>query len=453
MVKLFILLVIVLGAIAIAQVVRSYEISSKLNGRREEEIPNRDNKLNANLLLVFMLALFVSFIWLMVKYGWTGRGEAATQMGRDTDWLLNLNFVIIIAVFFLTNFLLFFFAWKYVRKPGVKAYWFPHDNRLELAWTVTPAIVLAIIIILGLKSWSKQTSASTDEAIRIELFSKQFDWTVRMSGEDNQLGYFDYKLTNENNALGLMTTMSIQNAIDSMENSASGVKALEAKLNDRKLMFDPETHALMVKDLASKERFLRMLYQMKANHNAKIDKRAYDDIVFAGGDTLYLCEGQEYEFNFRAKDVIHSAFFPHFRQQMNTVPGMTTRMKFTPDVTTAEMKKKMNDENFNYVLMCNKICGSSHYKMKLMVVVLDKKAYDAWYLKVSYNDTPEQRKALAKLLGHKPTPEEIKAYKDGSKVWKNTYALTKPKDAPAPAPAGGSDSTAVAMVPADSTKK
>jgi len=196
MVKLFILLVIVLGAIAIAQVVRSYEISSKLNGRREEDVPNRDNKLNANLLLVFMLALFVSFIWLMVKYGWTGRGEAATQMGRDTDWLLNLNFVIIIAVFFLTNFLLFFFAWKYVRKPGVKAYWFPHDNRLELAWTVTPAIVLAIIIILGLKSWSKQTSASSNEAVRIELFSKQFDWTVRIAGEDNQLGYFDYKLTN-----------------------------------------------------------------------------------------------------------------------------------------------------------------------------------------------------------------------------------------------------------------
>lgn len=436
MVKLFILLIIVLGAIAIAQVVRSYELSSKLNGRREEEVPNRDNKLNANLLLVFMFFMFGSFIWLMSKYGWTGRGEAATQAGRDTDWLLNLNFVIIIAVFFLTNFLLFFFAWKYVRKPGVKAYWFPHDNRLELAWTVTPAIVLAIIIILGLKSWSNQTSASSNEAVRIELFSKQFDWTVRMSGDDNQLGYFDYKLTNENNALGLMTTMSIQNAIDSMENSASGVKALEAKLNDRKLMFDPETHSLMVKDLASKERFLRMLYQMKANHNPKMDKRAYDDIVFSGGDTLYLCEGQEYEFNFRAKDVIHSAFFPHFRQQINTVPGMTTRMKFTPDVTTKEMKKKMNDENFNYVLMCNKICGSSHYKMKLMVVVLDKAAYKAWYNKVSYNG-----KDKAKLAN--------------SKVWKNTYALTKPADAPKPADGGtGSDSTNVALVPAaDTTKK
>ena len=57
----------------------------------------------------------------MLKYGWTGRGEAASLQGVETDWLLNLNFIIIIIVFFITNFLLFFFAYKYVRKPGVKA--------------------------------------------------------------------------------------------------------------------------------------------------------------------------------------------------------------------------------------------------------------------------------------------------------------------------------------------
>jgi cytochrome c oxidase subunit 2 len=100
------------------------------------------------------------------------------------------------------------------------------------------------------------------------------------------------------------------------------------------------------------------------------------------------------------------------------------------------MKKKMNDENFNYVLMCNKICGSSHYKMKLMVVVLDKAAYKAWYDKVSYNGKDKDKLAA-------------------SKVWKNTYALTKPADAPKPADGGtGSDSTNVALVPAaDTTKK
>jgi cytochrome c oxidase subunit II len=411
MTKLIVLLVIVLGVLAIAQLVRLYELSSKLRDRREEDIPNRDNRLNATLLLVFMLSLFASVIWMMSNFGWTGRGEAASKHGVGTDALLNLNFVIILAVFFLTNFLLFFFAYKYVRKPGVKAYYFPHDNRLELVWTVIPAIVLAVIIILGLKSWNEQTSESSKEAIRVELFSKQFDWTVRMAGADNQLGFFDYKLTNENNPLALMTTATIQDAIDSMENGVSGIKSLENKLNNGRLMFIPEERTKMVVNLGRKERLIRLLYQMKARHNKSLDARAKDDIVFGANDTLYLAKNQEYEFNFRAKDVIHSAFFPHFRAQMNTVPGMTTRFKFTPTITTNEMRVKMNNPNFNYVLMCNKICGSSHYKMKLMIVVLDKSQYKAWYKKVST-----------------------------TKLFKDVYPVGKPKPVE---PAAGSDATAM----------
>lgn len=383
MTKLIVLLVIVLGVLAIAQLVRLYELSSKLRDRREEDVPNRDNRLNATLLLVFMLSLFASVFWLMSEFGWTGRGVAASEHGVGTDALLDLNFVILFGAFFLTNFLLFFFAYKYVRKPGVKAYYFPHDNRLELVWTVIPAIVLAVIIILGLKSWNEQTSDASKEAIRIELFSKQFDWSVRMSGADNQLGFFDYKLTNENNPLGIKTTATIQDAIDSMENGLSGIRALENKLNNPRLMFIPEDRAKMVQNLGRKERLIRLLYQMKSRHSKSLDARAKDDLVFGAGDTLYLMKGQEYEFNFRAKDVIHSAFFPHFRAQMNTVPGMTTRFKFTPILTTNEMRVKMNNPNFNFILMCNKICGTSHYKMKLMVAVLDKPAYKAWYKKAT----------------------------------------------------------------------
>ena len=103
---------------------------------------------------------------------------------------------------------------------------------------------------------------------------------------------------------------------------------------------------------------------------------------------------------------------------MNTVPGMTTRFKFTPTITTDEMRVKMNNPNFNYVLMCNKICGSSHYKMKLMVVVLDKAAYKAWYKNVST-----------------------------TKKFKDVYPVGKPKAAEpvAGADATGMDTTAVTV--------
>ena len=379
--KLVTLVVIVLGAIAIAQLVRLYEHSSKLRNRREEDIPNRDNKLNANMMLTFMILLFVGFIWLMISYGFTGRGEAASEHGKTSDWLLDINFLLVIIIFFITNFLLFYFSFKYVRKPGVKAYFYPHNNKLELIWTVVPAIVLAFIIILGLKTWNTITADASKEAVRIELFSEQFKWTARYSGDDNKLGYFDYKLTTSTNQLGLLTGASLDSAIRMMEIGSSdgtilGIKLLEEKLNNPKNIFIPKDRVKMEEDLDRKTRLLRLLYQMQLRHNANLDASAYDDVIEA--DTLHLVENQDYEFNFRAKDVIHSAYFPHFRAQINAVPGLTTRFKFKPTISTKEMKKKMNNPDFNFVLMCNKICGGAHYKMKMIVVVDSPSTYKKW---------------------------------------------------------------------------
>ena len=374
--KLIAIIVIVLGVVALAQLIRVYELSSKLRNSGEDEVSNRDNRLNGKLMLAFMAFFFLGFIYLMSEYGWTGRGVAASVHGRDLDSLLNLNFIIIIIVFFLTNFLLFFFAYKYTRKPGVAAFYYPHNNKLEMLWTVVPAAVLAVIIILGLKTWNSVTDNAKKESIRVELFSKQFDWTARYSGQDNTLGYFDYKLTTANNELALLTSNTIDSAIFEMEDGLSGIKALESKLNDNTIMLVPEEKEKMIVDLDRKERLIRLLYQMKARHNKKVDAFAWDDIIQK--DTLYLCENKEYEFNFRAKDVIHSAHFPHFRAQMNTVPGLTTRFKFTPDITTKEMRVIKQNNKFNYVLLCNKICGGAHYKMKMIIVVLPEGEYNSW---------------------------------------------------------------------------
>jgi cytochrome c oxidase subunit 2 len=374
--KLIILVVVILGAIAIAQLVRIYEISAKLRKTSEHEISNRDNNLNGKMMLGFMIFLFVGFIYLMAKYGWTGRGVAASVEGKETDFLLNLNFAIIIAIFFSTNFLLFFFTYKYVRKPGVKAYYYPHNNKLEMIWTVVPAIVFAVIIILGLQTWNDLVAPSNKEAVRIELFSKQFDWTARYSGMDNTLGKYDYKLTSDNNELGLLTTNTIDTALRMMFDGPNGISQIQKLLNNRDTIFNDSTSNKMRSDLSRKERLYRLVAQMKANHNKKWDASAWDDIIQK--DTLVLCKGVQYEISLRAKDVIHSAFFVHMRAQMNAVPGMPTRMKFTPSLTTEEMRKSKNNPAFNYTLMCNKICGGAHYKMNMIVVVKDKAAYKAW---------------------------------------------------------------------------
>jgi len=423
--KLFILLVIVLGVIALAQLMRVYELTSKLTKNQEGEISNRDNRLNARLMLGFMFFMFIGFIWLMLKYGWTGRGPAASVHGKETDWLLNLNFIIVILVFFLTNALLFVFAYKYVRKPGVPAFFYPHNNKLEMVWTVIPAVVLAVIIILGLKSWNEVTDKAAPEAIRIELFSKQFEWTARYAGPDNVLGKYDYKLTVESgNPLALKTAKSIDSAIFLMINSpGTGIKDMERILNNPNEVMSAEARELMTTELSRKEQLIRLMYQMQRRDDGKDDVYAMDDII---EDTLFLCKNQPYEFTFRSKDVIHSAFFPNFRAQMNTVPGNITRFKFTPDMTTAEMRDVKRDEKFNYALLCNKICGGSHYKMKMIIVVLEKKEYDNW-MKIKVNgvkskDNPKKYETFPATWGES-------YYHTLENLQKAMEAAEKPEDA------------------------
>src|SRR5690606_36026408 len=116
-----------------------------------------------------------------------------------------------------------------------------------------------------------------------------------------------------------------------------GIKQMEEKLNDKNLMMIPEDREKLTKDLDSKTRLLRLLYQMRGRHDVARDKFAYDDIIES--DTIHLIVNKDYEVTFRAKDVIHSALISHFRVQMNTVPGMVTRFKFKPILTTAEMRK------------------------------------------------------------------------------------------------------------------
>ena len=101
-----------------------------------------------------------------------------------------------------------------------------------------------------------------------------------------------------------------------------------------------------------------------------------DDQVVKG--EFHLPVGEEVEFVFRSRDVIHSAFMPHFRAQMNTVPGVPTRFKMTPTITTDSMRTILDDPEFKYILLCNKVCGAAHFNMKMEIVIESREEYDAW---------------------------------------------------------------------------
>ena len=103
---------------------------------------------------------------------------------------------------------------------------------------------------------------------------------------------------------------------------------------------------------------------------------------FAGDDVitteLHVPVNKAIYLHFRSKDVIHSAYLPHFRVQMNVVPGLPTKFDFTPTLTTNEMRTKLENPNFDYIILCNKICGSAHYRMKMKVIVDTQAEFDKW---------------------------------------------------------------------------
>ncbi|MBX7182177.1 MAG: cytochrome c oxidase subunit II [Bacteroidia bacterium] len=106
------------------------------------------------------------------------------------------------------------------------------------------------------------------------------------------------------------------------------------------------------------------------------DPNAADDKIVRG--EFHIPVGKPVNFLFHSRDIIHSAYMPHFRAQMNCVPGMTTRFHFVPTITTAEMRAKTNNENFDYLVLCNKICGASHYNMQIKIVVDTPEEYERW---------------------------------------------------------------------------
>jgi len=105
------------------------------------------------------------------------------------------------------------------------------------------------------------------------------------------------------------------------------------------------------------------------------DRSSYDDLK---ADTLVLPVNKSIRLNIHAQDVIHSVYLPHFRVQMNAVPGLPTFFKFTPTITTADMRNRLDDPNFNYLLYCNKICGGGHYNMQKVVMVVTEAEYQEW---------------------------------------------------------------------------
>tara|TARA_B110000046_G_scaffold73780_1_gene81622 strand:+ start:1267 stop:2460 length:1194 start_codon:yes stop_codon:yes gene_type:complete len=365
--------VVVLGIITLTQLIRVFELTKSLNGTKDNEVTDKENNGIANGFMLYLIGLFSFFIWLVWAYGPFLLPEAASVHGEKIDLLMNFNWAIIITSFAITHILLFYFAFKYKRTKGVKADFVTHNAKLELVWTTVPAIVLAIVIIYGISTWNDIMTDEPEDALTIELFAKQFDWTARYAGEDGVLGKSNYRLISGTNPMGLVTLETIVEKLAELEKKKA---KLELKLSNA------EPNGTIAENTEEKIRkidkhFAKVFaYQKEMEMDSNLFLTGHDDIPVKV--EFHLPVNKPVKFFIRSRDVLHSVYMPHFRAQMNAVPGMLTSFYFTPNKTTDEMRNITKNPEFDYLLLCNKICGAAHYNMQMNIIVESEEKYNAW---------------------------------------------------------------------------
>jgi len=198
---LFFLLCVFVGIIG--KIFKLYELNLALQGKKSNLNWNKFHGILFGITLI--LGLYGTY-WTFTYYGAMSYSESASVHGERIDNMFNITLVITTVVFILTHIALFGFSYKYPGSDKKKAYFYPHNNSLERWWTIIPAIALTILVILGFFTWRSITiipEAEQKSALNIEVTGQQFQWNIRYSGTDNQVGTRNYKLTTPNNVLGI----------------------------------------------------------------------------------------------------------------------------------------------------------------------------------------------------------------------------------------------------------
>jgi len=274
----WIIVALLLGFIIVFQIAKASEYVAILKG--EEKTRKDSNRINAFLLLVFLIAGLFGVWYCNEKLKGKILPPETSDHGEKIDTMIWITLAITFVVFVITQILLFWFSYKYQEKEGQKAYYFPHNNKLEVIWTVIPAITLTVLVGFGLFYWFQITGEAPKDAQVIEVTGSQFKWEFRYPGKDGKLGKKYYKEINEDksNPLG-------------------------------QIWSDPDNH---------------------------------DDVVVT--QEVHIVVNKPVKFIIGSKDVIHDFGLAHFRMKMDAVPGTPTTMWFTPKYTTREMKAKYGDD-------------------------------------------------------------------------------------------------------------
>ena len=345
MVGIVVITLALIGVIVV-QIGKLIELSSAIRGENEARL-EANNSTAVGLLIfgvIFLVAtIYSAWFYKDWMFGYGVGLTAASAHGDELDNTFHITLIFTGIVFVLTQLALFYYSWKYRETKSSTAQYIPHDNKLEIVWTVIPAVVMTFLVVNGLNTWNKvmadvgpdETTSilptNDNEYIEIEANGYQWAWQIRYPGTDGLLGETNFRLINPANN-----------------------------------PFGPNWE----------------------------DPKSLDDFY---PNELVFPVGKKVRVRITARDVLHNFYLPHFRLKMDAVPGMPTYFVFTPSVTTAEYRMQLKDnpnyqmpsdpsdpnskprwEVFDYELACAELCGRGHYSMKKIVKVVDENEYKAW---------------------------------------------------------------------------
>jgi cytochrome c oxidase subunit 2 len=253
--------------------------------------------------------------------GWWLPPDRSTH-GYAIDALFTWIFWITMILFIGVELVLVVFLVKYRSRPERKKAHFTHGNpRLEMAWTIAPAIILAALALASKAAWDKYRYAPPEEGrATILVIGEQFKWNFIYPGPDGKLGrYLIYPKPGDAKwpvgADGKPVTVNYKSYVNTQGPGDMPFEDAKQAINQYIAQENP-----LGKDYSDPD-------------------GADDNFSNQAGRELVLPAHRQVEIQLSSKDVIHDFFLPNFRVKLDAVPGMRGHLFFTSTMSSADRVK------------------------------------------------------------------------------------------------------------------
>jgi heme/copper-type cytochrome/quinol oxidase subunit 2 len=247
-----------------------------------------------------------------------------SRHGVEMDYLFTLVFIITSVVMLGVFAAMVYFLVRYRHDPNRKKAHFTHGNtKIEMLWTIVPAIILIVISLYSKGVWDRYRHGDevdhSAKPARLLVIGQQFQWNVVYAGPDGKLGrYLVYPKPTDRvwpkNADGTAKTFSF------------------GKYQDTKgpadMPFDDALGAINA--YIDQENPLGKVFDDPDGKDDNFDPQP--------GRPIEIPKGRPVEVQLSSKDVIHDFFLPNMRVKLDAVPGLRGVLNFTATQTSKEVQ-------------------------------------------------------------------------------------------------------------------